>query len=126
MSRRKGRQVWGKKVGGRPVSAPQIMFVMDIFKIAIWCLHFSVFVRWTGVCLKESERQREEEGRRGRKKFFFFPSKIQGGPALWPQARVQGPQQTLSSDKRLFPGDVKRRLWPWGSTELCLTLAGLS
>lgn len=70
VSRRKGRQVWGEKIGGRPVT-PRIMFLMDIFKFAIWCLHFSVFVRWTGVCLKESKRQREEEGRRGRKKFFF-------------------------------------------------------
>lgn len=66
--------MWGEKIGGRPVSAPQIMFVMDIFKMAIWCLHFSVFVRWTGVCLKESERQRERkrEGE-GEKNSFFFP-----------------------------------------------------
>lgn len=52
--------------------------------------------------VRDRERKREGEGE---KKFFFFsPSKIQGGPALWPQARAQGPQQTVSSDKRLFPG----------------------
>ena len=72
MSRRKGKQVWGEKIGVRPVSAPRIMFAMDIFEIAIWCLHFSVFVRWTGVFLKERETERRKEGE-GEKNSLFFP-----------------------------------------------------
>ena len=50
------------QMGGRLVSAPQIMLVVAIFKITIWCLHFSVFVMWTGVC--EREKQRRERGRK--------------------------------------------------------------
>lgn len=73
MSRRKGKQVWGEKIGVRPVSAPRIMFAMDIFEIAICCLHFSVFVRWTGVFLKERETERGGRKEREKKILFFFP-----------------------------------------------------
>lgn len=64
--------MWGEKIGVRPVSAPRIMFVMDIFKIAIWCLHFSVFVRWTGVCLKQRETERGRGKEREKKNSLFF------------------------------------------------------
>lgn len=73
------------QMGGRVVSAPQIMLVVAIFKITIWCLHFSVFVMWTGVCEREKqERKRKEEGDAS----FCFSPQIQGGQGLEPGARL--------------------------------------
>lgn len=83
--RRKGAEALGE-IRGTFVGAPRLMLVVAIFKVAIWCFHFSVFVMWTGVCVCERERNRgEEEGGRGRNNSVSFP-KIQGGQGLGPRA----------------------------------------